>query len=359
MTSYLQRVQSWWKLYSSPGHVLRPTSEKAMLVIYGTWVYAFILKLIGSTSDVAWHFRYLRDDLAPPHNINTAGTIIVVGLVMFHTWTGFGVDRLTLRLMQAGIGTFLLAIPLDLLNHRLFGLDITAWSPTHAMLYLGTAIMLVGALRGLLLLTPASLWRTGFAFGLWAFLLEDILFPLSQQEYGVTGLDALLRGQPYAAPELIMAGGNDITRFAIPIPNWVYPLWIIAMTTVVLLAARLIMQRRWTATIIAAIYLVYRLVAFYLLRQLNFPPSFVPIFILGGAIMIDLAVMLRWHPLIAAIATLAAFYGGAWFTESQNVLMPPFPTYTVPITAALLACIWVGARWIEHSSFAERWRMIA
>ena len=76
------------------------------------------------------------------------GTAIVIGLVVFHSYSGYGVDRRALRLMQWGIGMFLIAVPIDILNHRINGLDITSWSPSHALLYLGTAIMLAGAIRG-------------------------------------------------------------------------------------------------------------------------------------------------------------------------------------------------------------------
>ena len=104
--------------------------------------------MLGSSWDVSWHFRWLRDDLAPPHLLNSAGTVVVVALVLFSGYTGHGVDRRALRLMQAGTATFLLAVPVDLVNHRVNGLDITSWSPSHALLYLGTAIMLAGAIRG-------------------------------------------------------------------------------------------------------------------------------------------------------------------------------------------------------------------
>ena len=124
--------------------------------MYQLWVLALTAKLVGSTWDMAWHFRWLRDDLAPPHLINSFGTGMVVALVVFHSYTGYGVDRIALRLMQVGVGLFLLAVPLDLINHRINGLDITAWSPSHALLYLGTGVMAAGALRGWWLYGPAG-----------------------------------------------------------------------------------------------------------------------------------------------------------------------------------------------------------
>ena len=163
--------------------------------IYLAWLGAFLLKMLGSTWDVSWHFRWLRDDLAPPHLLNSAGTAIVVGLVIFHSYTGYGVDKKALRLMQWGIGAFLIAVPIDILNHRINGLDITSWSPSHGLLYLGTAIMLAGAIRGWWLYAAPGRIRDLVSLGLWLFFVENALFPNQHQEYGVLSLDAYKPGR--------------------------------------------------------------------------------------------------------------------------------------------------------------------
>jgi hypothetical protein len=352
--SFVQNVAPLWRTYSSPGAPLRATSPKAIRVIYGLWLLAFILKLTGSGWDIAWHFHFLRDDMAPPHIINTIGTMLAVGLVMFHTWTGYAVDRLSLRLMQAGVGTFLLAIPLDLINHRLFGLDITAWSPTHAMLYLGTAVMIMGVLRGWWLLAPAGALKTVLAIGFWGFLLEDVMFPLGQQEYGVLALDALKSGRSTAAAELVAVAGPNPEIFIVPVSSWIYPLWMIVGVTMVLLAARVIIGRRWTATTVTGLYLAYRIGSYYLLVAGGFPPSYIPLMLLGVAIAIDVSVSMKWHTAIAAPLVLAAYYGGALLT-AQFVHMPDFPLLSLPITGLLLLGIWAGASWIQSSALVARW----
>src|SRR5207253_2150573 len=99
--------------------------------VYGLWLLALLGKALGSSWDVSWHFKWLRDDLAPPHLVNVAGDTLMIALVLFHTVTLFGVDKLALRLMQAGSALFLLSIPADVINHRINGLDITSWSITH------------------------------------------------------------------------------------------------------------------------------------------------------------------------------------------------------------------------------------
>ncbi len=353
--SFVQNVAPLWRTYSSPGAPLRATSARATQVIYGLWLTAFILKLIGSGWDIAWHFRYLRDDLAPPHIINTIGTMLAVGLVMFHTWTGYAVDRLSLRLMQAGVGTFLLAIPLDLINHRLFGLDITAWSPTHAMLYLGTAVMIMGVLRGWLLLAPAGKLLNWMALGFWAFLLEDVMFPLGQQEYGVLALDALRNGRTTAAAELVAVAGPNPETFIVPVSSWVYPLWMIMTVTMVLLAARVIIGKRWTATTVTGLYLAYRIGSYYLLVAGGFPPSYIPVMLLGVALAIDVSVSMKWPTALAAPLVLAAYYGGVYLTLQVTPLVPDFPLLSMPVAGVLLLGIWAGASWIQNSALVARW----
>ncbi len=350
-----------WQRYVSPGVPGRQTTQRELRTIYSTWLFALVLKLLGSSWDVAWHFRFLRDDLAPPHNINTAGTIFVVALVLFHTWTGLGVDRRSLRWMQAGIGTFLIAIPLDLINHRLFGLDITAWSPTHMLLYIGTGIMLVGVLMAWYTHLEPSAFRSGWGIVLWTLLLEDIIFPLSQHEYGVLSLLALRNGMPTADSELLAvaaASGGDPTRFVLPVPMWVYPAWLVIVGTLLLLVARLSTGWRWTATAMAVGYVGYRLIVFHVMQAAGFPPSAFPILLIGAGVLVDLAVQWNWRPWIATLAVIGFYYGAAWLTKSV-ITMPDFALATAPLVGACLWLGWAGVRWAEHSPVIARWRLPA
>ena len=174
------------------------------------------------------------------HILNTVGTGIAIGLVLAHTFTGYGTDRRSLRIMQIGTGIFVLAGPIDVINHRVNGLDLTAWSPSHLLLYGGTAIMIAGVIRNWYHSYPtdggsARQWRLGM-LALWAFMFENMFFPTGQQEYGILEIASWFRGLPYAEPELIsFAAGQSgrpvddiaIQSFALPIPSWVYPVWTI------------------------------------------------------------------------------------------------------------------------------------
>jgi len=280
-------------------------------MVYRLWLIAFALKMIGSTWDMSWHFRWLRDTAAPPHLLNTLGTVIAVALVLFQARHNVGVDAWAKRLMIVGAGIFLVAIPIDILNHEINGLDITAWSPSHALLYLGTALMLLGVFRGYWQSTAPSRSRTVVGAVLWGFILENVLFPSQQMEYGVLALKAWLNGAPTAEPDLLRFAADQIGRpvdeiavrsFALPVDPWVYPLWIVGAALLTLVAARYFVGARWTATAIAGGYLAYRVFAWALLTGTGFPPSIPPFLLIGGAIVIDLAFLAVANPYARAIA---------------------------------------------------------
>ncbi|MEV4414438.1 hypothetical protein [Catellatospora sp. NPDC049609] len=295
-TQTLPRTTSAWVGLARTG----PDAAQAPAVVaavYRLWLVAFALKMLGSSWDMSWHFKWLRDDLAPPHLLNTAGTVIVVVLVLFQAYHDVGVDALAKRLMVGGTATFLVAIPIDILNHRINGLDITAWSASHALLYIGTAFMLLGVARGYWISTPPSRARVLISAAIWGFFLENVLFPSQHQEYGVLSLESWRAGAPTAEPILLEFAAGQIGRqvddiavqgFALPVGPWVYPAWVVGAALLTLVAARAFVGARWTATAIAASYLAYRLVMWGLLAGTGFPKSIPPFLLLAGAVVIDL-----------------------------------------------------------------------
>lgn len=323
--------------------------------VYGLWLLGLGLKMVGATGDVAWHFRYLRDDFALPHNINTVGTAIVFALLVFHTWTGRHVTARALRLMQLGMVLFLAAMPLDLLNHAIFGLDITIWSPTHMMLYLGTAVMIVGVIDGWLATSEPGPLRRWVAAGLWVMLLEDLLFPLQQTEYGVLSLQAIREGvnggNAWADPELIecaatpscsLTGTTDVAAFILPVPDWIYPAWIVPVSILVLLAARKVIGWRFTATLIAGAYVAFRFLSYGVLRALDFPPSVVPWHLVGAAVIIDLAVTFGVPALAGALGVTAWYFGAVHVATEYGRTLPAFDWWTLVLVVPAAVLVWSG-----------------
>ena len=351
-------VRWLWSAYMTPGRPGRITSPTELRWIYTAWLGGFLLKMLGSSWDVSWHFRWLRDDLAPPHLLNSAGTAVVIGLVLFHTYSGYGVDRRALRLMQWGIGTFLIAIPIDIVNHRVNGLDITSWSPSHALLYLGTAIMLAGAIRGWWLYAPPGRVRDLVSLGLWLFLVENVLFPNQHQEYGVLSMSAYLDGRTTAEPQLLdfaAAQGQTPTMFMLPVPSWVHPAWLVCAGLLSLVVARKVVGLRWTATIIAATYLAYRAVMWLSLTAMGFPPSVLPVVLIVGAVLIDVAVDRRVPGWAAAVLISAAVYAAAVGQEALGSL-PPWNWWSALPVATAFALLWAGVDVVARSRWLARWQ---
>lgn len=352
MTTGIARLREQYWERGEPG---RATPAELAAPLYHLWLLGLLFKLLGSSWDVAWHFKWLRDELAPPHLINTVGTVIVVGLTLFHTYTGYGVDRTALRLVQWGTGVFLVALPIDLINHRVNGLDITSWSGSHALLYLGTAIMLAGAIRGWLRHYPRDRRHVPGLAVLWFFFLENAWFPNQHQEYGVLEIASWDRGDPYAEPILLRFAADQIGRpvdreavvaFSLPIPDWVYPVWGLLAAALVLLVARRTLGRTWAATSVAAGYVAYRCLIWPLLAGADFPISTVPLFLLLIGVAVDAAHLERVPPLAAALLGAAAVtglgYGGIRVQQALDAA-PPIAYPSAVATFLVLAALWTAA----------------
>src|SRR2546428_1416656 len=113
----------------------------------------------GVQWDIQWHVQIGRDSFwIPPHLMTYAGVTIAV-LISFgvlardtlrHLAAG-GLPAGTTRIFRLtgtpgfhlaawGIALTVLAAPIDDLWHRLFGLDVTLWSPPHLLGLFGVAI---------------------------------------------------------------------------------------------------------------------------------------------------------------------------------------------------------------------------
>jgi hypothetical protein len=324
------------------------------------WLVGLLCKMLGSSWDMSWHFKWQRDDLAPPHLLNTVGTVIVVVLVTIHTFTGFGCDRRSLRLMQGGTAIFLVAGPLDVINHRVNGLDLTAWSPSHFLLFIGTAVMIIGVIDGWLKSAAPGPTRTLVLGALWVFFLENAVFPQGQQEYGTLELASWLNGDPHAEPSLLRFAAETfygdpnrpvtqeaVEHFALPIPSWVYPMWGIGVAALIMVVASRTIGRAWAATAVAGAYVAYRSLIWPALVAADFPPSIVPFYLLFVGLAVDLARRLKVANLTealagAAVVTVVGY--GALLSQDLLAQAPPVAYWTAPITFAGLAVLWWSGR---------------
>ena len=333
-----------------------------MKKVYGLWLLAFGLKLFGSGWDTSWHFKYFFDTFSPPHNINTVGFLLAWALVGYH-WGGTEwaqrqvarlpaglqsftrkwvllerlgserhMDRGSLIVTTGGLIVFLVAAPIDQVWHRIFGLDLTTWSPTHLGLFAGTELAILGVLMGVYRHNRTD-QRGSFdsiaLLCLGGFLLEAFLFACGQQEYGYITLYAINHPDyvnvqhmtTFPIPALLAAAQNQGGAYALAtgsVPTWIYPYYQLLMVTAILQFMRLLHRRLWTATAVAALYLAYRLFARFVLHSFDFPVSFVPYYLIGIGLSLDM---------VGTLATKVAARGVP--PPNPPARVPPAPSWPV------------------------------
>ncbi len=132
----------------------------------------------GVQWDIQWHTLIGRDSFwIAPHLMTYAGVVVMVGLsfgvlaatTLSPSRRGGDVVRVLgltgtrgFHLAAWGIALTVLAAPIDDLWHRLFGLDVTLWSPPHLLGLLGAAINTLACFRIAREVYPAT-GRAAFA----------------------------------------------------------------------------------------------------------------------------------------------------------------------------------------------------
>ena len=134
-------------------------------------IAAKLLSGWGVQWDIQWHVRVGRDTFwIAPHVMVYAGVTLIVllsfGTLAWYTARGVRDPHVTrvlgllgtrgFHLAAWGIALTVLAAPIDDLWHRLFGLDVTLWSPPHLLGFLGGTVNSAACLLIARELYPAS-----------------------------------------------------------------------------------------------------------------------------------------------------------------------------------------------------------
>ena len=114
---------------------------------------ALAAKMLGAWGlgwDIQWHTTIGRDSfwIAPHMMIYgsvVVGLILGWGVLAYEWWRGIPSTR-GFRLAALGLVLVVLAASIDDLWHRLFGLDVTLWSPPHLLALFGSAVSTLGCL---------------------------------------------------------------------------------------------------------------------------------------------------------------------------------------------------------------------
>ena len=143
--------------------------------------------------------------------------------------------------------------------------------------------------------------------------------------------------------------------FMLPVPSWVHPAWLICAGLLSLVIARKLVGLRWTATLIAGVYLAYRAVMWIGLVAMGFPPSVLPFVLIVGAVLVDLAVTWRIPGWLAGPVVTGAVYGVAVGLEALG-LLPPWNWWSVLPVAVGFGLLWTGVDLLARSAWLARWK---
>jgi hypothetical protein len=343
---------------------------------YVLWLVAMALTEIGSTLDVSWHFGHAFDEISPPHLTSFAGVCLMVGLLYWalvrRREQVVGLERTALRVGAVALAIGILDMPLDLLWHLAFGIDITTWSPTHLMLNFASDVYNVCVITALLA-SPAARGRGtwAIAFGVCFRNVLTLHFALSQQEYGAVALASLQRtGRPpwYVEPQLwALAGPHAAQLVTGGVPDWLYLIyftfalgyaltfgatvlqgvrprsrgtlhdgWPLPFGAATALALTFVVWRLAFRTLFVTVHQAYPVVAWYVVPAgvvIDLALAFGPR--VAGYVLAERLVVLRPHLELSAaalsgIAAALALYGGIALMSAMHQVVPATPLAALP-----------------------------
>ncbi len=112
-----------------------------------------LLFLIGGTWDVSWHIVAGRETFwSPPHLVLYAGILLIFGTALHgvsSAWQSGRLPTASSLIGIAGSAMSLASAPLDDFWHRVYGLDVTIWSPPHLLLIGGVTLASFSAMVGI------------------------------------------------------------------------------------------------------------------------------------------------------------------------------------------------------------------
>jgi len=316
------------------------------LKYYRLWVLAFLLKFIGSAWDASYHFRYLFEEYSIPHIVNTIGFILGAFLLLQEWRHPHYMDRFSRNLITIGYVLFLIGIPLDFTYHIAYGIDLTTWSPTHFIYYIGTSMMIIGVWRGYFIHTREihPSWKslhTWFAM----YLLECLMFPNMQQENGAISYDQYIHGRSIASKEILELISDPASQIFGGIPEWVYPIYSILM---VALLTILIIRfcRDYTIPVMAtALYILFRFVGKAIFYSVGYPTSYVPITLLF--IPLSFFLIRKYSRLAGGVGSIAYFIALYLIHISGILITPPLELWELVPVAVIGVLVPAINLWVK------------
>ncbi|MDP4083747.1 MAG: hypothetical protein Q8934_03930 [Bacillota bacterium] len=288
---------------------------------YRLWVLSLFLKVVGSSWDASYHFKYFFEEYSIPHLVNFSG-FALGGVLLIKEYKKTTYLTHSARIwITIGYILFIIGIPLDFTYHLLRGIDLTTWSPTHFVYYIATGIMIYGVWVGYYHFDSKNpSWKSLHTF--WAFfMVEALIFPCMQQENGAISLFEYLHHQSIASKEILDLIKDPKSQIFGGVPDWVYPVYsssVLILFSIILWNLFNDMKIMVTAT---AGYILYRYIAKAIFYLVIYPTSFVPIMAL--VIPIILLISRRKSVFSCMIAGLGYFFILYLIQVSGIAITPP------------------------------------
>jgi len=299
------------------------------------------LGVCGTYWDIQHHVDLGRDTFwIPPHLMVYGGVLLVFLGTLFGLWNAKKLNNIKLSkkltialyIILAGVLAQFISAPIDDLWHRMFGLDVTVWSPPHMLLLFAgwtSAIGLIYFQRLYMHIAKLDLAKklTPDEFKLEimiSILLVAINIFVAEYEY--------FRHMP------------EWFAYAHVHISWIYLFLVSTQFVFMLTLAKVLVKNKWAATRIALFYYIIRFIITLVLSGNSWP--ILPPMVIFAAICIDLVYSDDTNHLIASsalfvlvfYATQTIYFSFLGITEyiPRNIVAPLF-AMIVGILAAILA----------------------
>jgi hypothetical protein len=87
----------------------------------------------------------------------------------------------------------------------------------------------------------------------------------------------------------------------------------------------------------------------------DFPPSVLPLVLLVGAVLIDVAVSFRVPGWLAGPLVVGVVYAAGYVQDAAG-LLPPWNWWSAVPVAVGFGVLWAGVDWLTGSGWLARWR---
>ena len=270
-----------------------------------SFIVGALLGVCGTYWDIRYHIDIGRDSFwIPPHLMVYSGVALGFLGSLLALWKARQIHRPFSRKLSFAIWLIILSgllqilgAPIDDWWHRMFGLDVTVWSPPHLLLiFAGFAISLSVIYFQKLYMHIARL-------DIFRRLNTDELKLETMFAIALVGLNIILaefeyfRTVPFFHPSQLR-------------PAWLYLFLLTLQFSFIFTLAKVLIQNKWAATRIAVVYFLIRMVLSAVLFGGGSWPIFPPMVIIS-ALLFDLITYKRndfRNIVFATLAFVLSFY---------------------------------------------------